>query len=1030
MGLQFISAQSVSANAFTISSISETASVGTPIVGYTLTSFNPGSVYTISPNVGNGLNFNIVTGTLTGTPIAAAALVSYTITEMSPGFPTQTYDVTVNSATSPLFLLSSSSEVATAGSPIAGYTISPLGTAAVSYAILPAVSPGLAFNTNTGLLSGTPSSAHALVSYTVTATDGAANTAFQTFDLTVNAFVPTTPAFTLTSGSESVTTGNSIVGYSIISTGDAITSYSINPSVTGTGLSFSTVTGLLTGAPLTVAAGNSYTITARDAAAHAASQNFILLVSLPVPIFPAFTLSHSTESATSGTPIVGYTVNSTGDAITSFTLSPAISNGLIFNSTTGIISGTPGVAAANITYTITAHDAAANTFGRTFDLLVLLPAISIPDPAQRDKIINVYPTFIQHRVPNPRVTFLGVFPQLITGVQVNNINIPDSAFVNVSSTMVVVTIPSQPTGNCDIQLFDGAVPLLTIQRIEVRDPEADLLTIDQSSIGPVTINSGTEFVHHVKRLGGAPDVTFAVTGGKLPPGLSIDRLTGVISGVPTGGGSTFTVTVSDTLGQSANAEITIIVKPTLLVFDTPNVTLHVVAGSPNSTYRPKVSGGLAPYSFASNLLPTGFELANDGFSIPSASFTPGTRTLTFQVTDSLGATASQTVNVVISDSLIITSPKSNQILKGTVGVKSSLAIQHIGGMGLITYQVTSGELPLGLTLEVDGYIAGTPKSAGTSTFTITAQDSSTPTQSYSVTGIKYRIAASWTDQKTAGFQQWHSITSSSDGSHLAAVVLHGDIWTSADSGKTWIDHKSAGAHSWYAIASNSDGTRLAAGIAGGGIWTSSDSGETWKELLVVGAREWYSVASSSDGARLAAVDAGGYIYTSRDSGTTWRVHKELDRGNWNSIASSSDGTHLAAVIYGGDIWTSADSGAHWTDQSDAQSRDWYSIASSSDGMSLAAVVIDGDIWTSSDGGRSWTDRKSAGPRQWFLITSSGDGTHLAAVVSGGDIWTSVNSGRSWRDQKAAGSRAWYSIASSADGTFLAAAPAGGDIWTK
>ena len=156
MGLQFVSAQTASANAFTISSSSETASVGTPIVGYTLTSYNIGSVYTISPAAGNGLNFNIATGTLTGTPIAAAPLVSYTITEMSPGFPTQTYDVTVNAATTPIFNLSSSSEIATAGTAITGYTIASLGTPITGYTIAPAVSNGLSFDTSTGLLSGTP----------------------------------------------------------------------------------------------------------------------------------------------------------------------------------------------------------------------------------------------------------------------------------------------------------------------------------------------------------------------------------------------------------------------------------------------------------------------------------------------------------------------------------------------------------------------------------------------------------------------------------------------------------------------------------------------------------------------------------------------------------------------------------------------------------------------------------------------------------------------------------------------------------
>jgi photosystem II stability/assembly factor-like uncharacterized protein len=54
--------------------------------------------------------------------------------------------------------------------------------------------------------------------------------------------------------------------------------------------------------------------------------------------------------------------------------------------------------------------------------------------------------------------------------------------------------------------------------------------------------------------------------------------------------------------------------------------------------------------------------------------------------------------------------------------------------------------------------------------------------------------ASWTDQSkqsdnlaTSGLG-WQSIASSSDGTHLAAVVVYrGDIWTSANSGASWTD---------------------------------------------------------------------------------------------------------------------------------------------------------------------------------------------------------------------------------------------------
>ena len=84
---------------------------------------------------------------------------------------------------------------------------------------------------------------------------------------------------------------------------------------------------------------------------------------------PAFTLSSSSGSANAGSAISPYTVNSTGGAIASYSISPAVGNGLSFNSTTGVISGTPATAAAAVTYTITATNT-SGTATATYSLTI------------------------------------------------------------------------------------------------------------------------------------------------------------------------------------------------------------------------------------------------------------------------------------------------------------------------------------------------------------------------------------------------------------------------------------------------------------------------------------------------------------------------------------------------------------------------------------------------------------------------------------------------------------------------------------
>ena len=151
--------------------------------------------------------------------------------------------------------------------------------------------------------------------------------------------------------------------------------------------------------------------------------------------------------------------------------------------------------------------------------------------------------------------------------------------------------------------------------------------------------------------------------------------------------------------------------------------------------------------------------------------------------------------------------------------------------------------------------------------------------------------------------------------------------------------------SWYSITSSSDGTKLAAGPNGGNIYTSTDSGVSWTERTASGSSSWPSITSSSDGIKLAAVSASGYIYTSSDSGATWTTNSNSSGSrSWNSITSSSDGTKLAAGVLGGYIYTSSDSGASWTARQTDTNRNWYSITSSSDGTKLAVVPLDGYIY--------------------------------------------------------------------------------------
>jgi Putative Ig domain len=65
---------------------------------------------------------------------------------------------------------------------------------------------------------------------------------------------------------------------------------------------------------------------------------------------------------------------------------------------------------------------------------------------------------------------------------------------------------------------------------------------------------------------------------------------------------------------------------------------------------------------------------------------------------------------------------------GAIGTAYSATLEASGGAGTLTWTVTTGAPPAGLSLSSAGTISGTPSAIGTSTFAVTVTDSSTSTE--------------------------------------------------------------------------------------------------------------------------------------------------------------------------------------------------------------------------------------------------------------------------------------------------------------
>jgi hypothetical protein len=306
------------------------------------------SGFSMSPSAPSGMLFSSVTGTLSGKPKSLQLATVYTVTATnSSGSVSQEFELTVTRLGSdPSFVLSVSSQSVNQDS-IAGFTVSSTGGAISSFSISPAAPAGMSFNTSTGALSGSPSIEKVATTYTVTGTNSFGY-ATRTYVLTVRLVAP---AFTLTLSSQTVYRGDS-AGFTVISTGGVAT-YSISPAAPA-GMSFNASSGALSGSPSVVKVVTTYTVTARNDLG-SASQEFLLTVNVNAP---EFALSAPTQTVTRGSA-AGFTVISSGGAISSFSIS-ATPPGMSFNTSTGVLSGSPSVVKGATTYTVTARNASGS----------------------------------------------------------------------------------------------------------------------------------------------------------------------------------------------------------------------------------------------------------------------------------------------------------------------------------------------------------------------------------------------------------------------------------------------------------------------------------------------------------------------------------------------------------------------------------------------------------------------------------------------------------------------------------------------
>lgn len=627
------------------------------------------------------------------------------------------------------------------------------GTGAITWTLSAGtLPPGLTLgmtgaNNGTATITGAPTgpiTTPVTSTFTVKATDSNSISATRQYSITVYA-APSLTAATLPVAT--VGSAYSVASATLFSfTGGAPT---VTWSATGlpNGVSISSSTGALSGTPAsgtntntgpaTTNTPDNITIKVTDANGATASVTPTLTVDPALAITTASPLPAATQGsaytppATPSGPPATFTMAGSGGNGT-YTWSSTTLPANLSISSAGVISGIPSAAGTISNVSITLTDSTGASVSKTFSITVNA-AISVttasPLPAGTVNAAYSPQSPVTLAATGGTGTLKWSSSTLPTGLSISSAGVisgSPTATGTTSSISITATDINGATGSKSFSLTvnqaptlgGGPLPLATVA-----------LAYTSSGASALTVSNGT-----------AP-FTWSATPSTLPPGLSINSGTGVISGTPTTAtGSPFSVavTVKDVNNATASMSFPITVDPAITITPVPGA---LAVGIPGVAYRSitfvGAGGGGGPYTLAANGVPTGL------------TFTPGTgvlsgtpsasaksfNTITISVTDGTNTTATFTYTLAVAPPLSISGPAS--LPAGTVGVGyNATTVTATGGTAPYGWSATG--LPPGLTIgSSSGTISGAPTAIAGSPYavkvTVTDANGTTASANFSIT---------------------------------------------------------------------------------------------------------------------------------------------------------------------------------------------------------------------------------------------------------------------------------------------------------
>ena len=739
---------------------------GTAITGFTPSASVTGGG-TISSwaqsGLPSGLSFNSSTGAISGTPTTACSCsVTLTATDNRGAQGSATFTWTVSNTVA---VTNPGTQSNVTGSAITALQIS--ATDSQSGATLTYSATGLPGGLNissSGLITGTPT-APGSSSVTVTATDGSLYHASTTFTWNItNAVSVTNP------GAQSGVSGSAITALQISAT-DSQSGATLTYSATGVpaGLTISS-SGSITGTP-TTACACSVTVKAQDAALYTGTATFTWNVTNTVSVTNPGAQSNLSGSAITAVDVTASDSSST--ATLSYadggTLPPGLSIG-----GSGAITGTP-TTAGSYPVTITVTDNAGYHAAVNFTWVVT-NTVSVTSPGNQSNGSGSAITAVDISASDSSSTAALAYADngtLPLGLTINALNGDITGTPTTGGLYPVTITVTDNAGYSNVATFNWTIT----NTVSVTSPG------DQSSVSGSAITAVS-----VSATDTSSTATLAYSdNGTLPPGLSIDPISGSITGTPTTKGTyPVTITVTDSAGYTGTASFNWDITNTISVTNPgaqSNGSGSAITAVPISASDSSPTATLA-YSDGGTL-PPGLSIDPASGSITGTPTTGGVYPVTITITDDSDASASVTFTWTITNTVSVTNPGAQSNGSGAAITAVPISATDSSSTATVAYS-DGGTLPPGLSIDAaSGAITGTPTTAGSYPVTITAIDNA---------GYSGNTNFTWTITNTV------SVTSPGDQSDGSGTAITAAPVTATDSSST-------------ATLTYSDGGTLPAGLS-------------------------------------------------------------------------------------------------------------------------------------------------------------------------------------------------------------------------